>query len=76
MKKYLINLLLYMLPFVASAQNTSWFELRVEFGRYIFSGGNVYSNDQSILVFTRSKIGQISKSLGQRPLVVGHLRAR
>jgi hypothetical protein len=39
-----------MLPFVASAQNTSWFELRVEFGRYIFSGGNVYSNDQSILV--------------------------
>ena len=50
MKKYLINLLLYMLPFVASAQNTSWFELRVEFGRYIFSGGNVYSNDQSILV--------------------------
>jgi hypothetical protein len=50
MKKYLINLLLYMLPFVASAQNTSWFELEVEFGRYVFTSGNIYSNDQSILV--------------------------
>jgi hypothetical protein len=39
-----------MLPFVASAQNTSWFELEVEFGRYVFTSGNIYSNDQSILV--------------------------
>ena len=39
-----------MLPFVASAQNTSWFELKVDFGRYVFSSGTLYSNDQSILI--------------------------
>jgi hypothetical protein len=50
MKKYLINLLLLLLPTVTLAQGTSWFELRVEFGRYIFTSGNVYSNDQSILI--------------------------
>ena len=50
MKKYLINLLLLLLPTVTLAQGTSWFELKVEFGRYIFTSGNVYSNDQSILI--------------------------
>ena len=51
MKKYLTSLLLLM-SLMASAQSssTSWFELEVEFGRYVFTSGNVYSNDQSILV--------------------------
>ncbi len=50
MKKYLINLLFLILPFATFAQGTSWFELKVEFGRYIFSNNTLYSNDQSILV--------------------------
>ena len=29
---------------------TGWFELEMEFGRYVFSTGNLYANDQSILV--------------------------
>ena len=50
MKKYLLNLLFLVLPFISSAQNQSWFELKVEFGRYIFTNNTLYSNDQSILV--------------------------
>ena len=46
MKKYLINLLFLILPFATFAQGTSWFELKVEFGRYVFSStGTLYSND-------------------------------
>ena len=50
MKKVLLLFLLFLTPFLGIAQGTSWFELKVEFGRYIFTSGNVYSNDQSILV--------------------------
>ena len=52
MKKYLISLLLIVATVASFAQttSTSWFELEVEFGRYVFTSGNIYSNDQSILV--------------------------
>ena len=50
MKKVLLLFLLFLTPFLGIAQGTSWFELKVEFGRYIFTSGNVYSNDQSILI--------------------------
>ena len=49
MKKGLL-FFLFLTPFLSIAQQGSWFELEVEFGRYLFTSGNVYSNDQSILV--------------------------
>ena len=49
MKKFIL-FFLFLTPFLSIAQQSSWFELEVEFGRYLFTSGNVYSNDQSILV--------------------------
>ena len=52
MKKYLISLLLLVATVTSFAQtaSTSWFELDIEFGRYVFISGNYYQNNQSILV--------------------------
>jgi hypothetical protein len=44
MKKYLINLLLLLLPTVTLAQSTSWFEIELEFG------GFTSSNTQGIVI--------------------------
>ena len=52
MKKYLISLLLVVATVTSFAQtaSTGWFELDIEFGRYLFTSGAVYQNNQSILV--------------------------